>query len=35
MTYYEVIAGSRSYGLEIAGSDIDLCRVADGWEMLP
>lgn len=33
MTYYEVIAGSRSYGLEIAGSDIDLCRVADGWEM--
>lgn len=31
MTYYEIIAGSRCYGLNIEGSDIDLCRVADSW----
>lgn len=31
--YYEVIAGSRSYALDIESSDIDLCRVADTWDM--
>lgn len=29
--YYEIIAGSRCYGLNIEGSDTDLCRVADSW----
>lgn len=33
MPFYEVIAGSRSYGLEIESSDTDLCRVADSWRM--
>ena len=33
MFYYEVIAGSRSYGLEIEQSDVDLCRVSDTWNM--
>lgn len=33
MTYYEVIAGSRSYGLELPESDVDRCRVADDWQI--
>lgn len=33
MNYYEVIAGSRSYGLELPESDVDCCRVADSWDM--
>lgn len=33
MIYYEVIAGSRSYGLELPESDVDRCRVADDWQM--
>lgn len=33
MIYYQVIAGSRSYGLEIEGSDIDLCRAADEYDI--
>ena len=31
MIYYECIAGSRAYGLELEGSDIDVCRIADSW----
>ena len=31
MIYHECIAGSRAYGLEIEGSDIDVCRIADSW----
>ena len=31
MIYYECIAGSRAYGLELEGSDTDVCRVADSW----
>lgn len=31
--YYEIIAGSRCYGLNIDGSDIDLCRVSDTWDI--
>ena len=33
MIFYEVIAGSRSYGLELPESDVDRCRVADQWQM--
>lgn len=33
MIYYEVIAGSRSYGLELPESDVDRCRVADDWKI--
>lgn len=33
MTYYEVIAGSRSYGLDLPESDMDRCRVANDWEI--
>ena len=33
MIYNEIIAGSRAYGLEIEGSDIDLCRVAEEWNI--
>ena len=33
MIYYEVIAGSRSYGLELPESDVDRCQVADDWQM--
>lgn len=29
MLCYEVIAGSRSYGLELPSSDIDICRVSN------
>ena len=31
MIYYEIIAGSRCYGLNIESSDIDLCRVSNSW----
>lgn len=31
--YYEIIAGSRCYGLNIETSDIDLCRVSDSWNI--
>lgn len=33
MSYYEVIGGSRCYGLELPTSDIDLCRVADTFDI--
>lgn len=32
MACYEVIAGSRSYGLELETSDIDICRAAESWD---
>lgn len=31
--YYEILAGSRSYGLNIPDSDIDICRVTDFWDL--
>lgn len=31
MVYYEAIVGSRSYGLDIPGSDTDIASVSDTW----
>lgn len=31
--YYEIIGGSRSYGLNIETSDLDICQVSDEWKM--
>lgn len=32
-TYYEILAGSRSYDLNVPDSDIDICRATDFWDL--